>query len=178
MAQPVFLNLGSGGNPLPGHINVDAYGDPDFWWNLNWFPYPWPDNSVDGIEMWHVLEHIPDWWGAFRECARILKPGGYLRIRVPDESSPTALTYRDHLHVFALNSFHGIRGNASGTNAWAKSEEGSVPLVRTGYAQVPFAEYQWMVRWCPRLLRFCARHLRGFIWEQRFEFRKIGDAHE
>lgn len=174
--RPVLLNLGAGLNPLPKpFINVDAYGTPDVRWDLNVTPYPWEDNSVDGIEMWHVLEHLDDWWAVFCECARILKVGGYLHIRVPDESSKTALTYRDHNHVFSLASFHGIAGRTSGTNAWAITEEGKVPLALVEYYQVPYTDYQWMIKWCPRILKFCADHLRNFIHEQRFIFRKIGD---
>ena len=171
---PVYLNLGCGTRRLEGDgwVNVDAYGDPDLVWNLNEFPYPWAENSVDAIVMLHVLEHVDKWWECFTECARILKPGGTLQINVPDESSPTALTYRDHLHVFNRASFHGIRGRPSGTNAWAIDVEGSVPLVLERYYQVPFKQYEWMTRF-PRLLRFCADHLRGFIWEQQFHFRKV-----
>jgi ubiquinone/menaquinone biosynthesis C-methylase UbiE len=156
-------------------INVDAFASchPDVVHDLNVTPYPWADNSVDGIQMRHVLEHLPNWWEAFCECARILKPGGYLRIHVPDESSETALTYRDHVRVFSNASFHGIRGRPSGTNAWATTVEGSIPLVQEFYAQVPYKQYEWMVRWCPWLLRFCANHLRNFIWEQQFVFRKV-----
>lgn len=168
------LNLGCGTNKKDGYVNVDAYGDPDFKHDLNIFPYPWKDNSVDRIEMLHVLEHIPNWWQAFLECARILKPDGTLQINVPDESSRTALTYRDHHHVFYLNSFHGIHGNLSGTNSWAKEQESIVPLVLEQYAQVPYPEYYWMTRWpFQRLLEFCANHLRNFIHEQQFHFRKI-----
>jgi SAM-dependent methyltransferase len=172
-AQPRILNLGCGSNKLENCINVDAYGEPDFWWDLNIFPYPWADNSVDGIEMWHVLEHLDDWWSAFLECARILKPGGYLHVRVPDESSSSALTYRDHLHVFSLLSFHGVHGSTHGASAWAQIEQDKVPFRLDSYAQVPYQEYEWMVRWCPWLLRWCAKHLRNFIWEQRFRFIKI-----
>lgn len=172
-AAPYLLNLGCGTNKLDGHINVDAYGEPDVWWDLNLTPYPWPDNSVDGIEMWHVLEHLENWWESFTEMARILKPGGYLHIRVPDESSTSALTYRDHHHVFSLHSFHGTQEAWHGTNSWAIEQAFKVPLKLETYNQVPFVQYQWMARWCPWLLRFCATHLRNFIWEQRFVFRKI-----
>lgn len=172
-ARPILLNLGCGKNRLPGHVNVDLYGTPDMVWDLEVFPYPWADNSVDGIEMWHVLEHLGDWWTAFTECARVLKPGGYLNIRVPDESSPTALTYRDHKHVFSLRSFHGVQGALVGSNSWAETVVDSVPLELETYVQVPHKEYNWMARWCPWLLRFCAKHLRGFIWEQRFGFRRV-----
>lgn len=171
--KPVLLNLGCGEHKLVDHINVDAYGDPDYKWDLQEFPFPWDDNSIDGIEAWHIFEHLPDWWSAFEECARILKPGGYLHIHVPDESNRTALTYRDHYHVFSKESFHGIQEGNWGTNSWAETIAESVPLTMYDYRQVPFTKFNWMIRF-PRLLQFCAAHMRGFIWEQRFYFRKIG----
>lgn len=174
IAKPLLLNLGAGSNRLEHHVSVDNWGDPDIRWDLNKVPYPWPDNSVDGIEMWHTLEHLTNWWEAFKECARILKPGGYLHVRVPDESSATAWGYRDHVAVFTQASFHGIVGRDHGTNAWAIHETGTVPLVLESYYQVPYKQYEWMTRWCPRVLKFCAEHLRNFIWEQRFYFRKVG----
>ena len=177
-ATPVLLNLGCGTVKEPGFVNVDAFSacSPDVIQDLDKFPYPWADSSVDGVQMRHVLEHTKDWWAVYLECVRILKPGGYLRIHVPDESSSTALTYRDHLHVFSMNSFHGTEGTSDGSNAWAM-EQDRVPMRLEFYAKVPYKEYNWMARWCPRVLHWCARHLRNFIWEQQFVFRKIGERH-
>ena len=137
----------------------------------------WDDNSVNGIEMWHTLEHLDDWWSVLLECVRILKVGGTLDIRVPDESSSSALTYRDHNHVFSQLSFHGIQDRSGwGTNAWAAIENDRVPLIIERYNQVPFPKYNWMTRWGFRwILVFCSNHLRNFIWEQQFHFRKIGN---
>ncbi len=174
--KPLLLNLGAGLDRIEGHVSVDAWGKQDVIWDLNVAPYPWADNSVDGIEMRHTLEHLTNWWAAFNECARILKVGGYLNVRVPDESSSNALTYRDHYKVFSPLSFHGIRGWGHGTNTWAVEEMNTVPLVLESYQRIPHREYQWMLRWCPRVLTFCADHLRNFIFEQRFSFRKVGDV--
>ncbi len=87
---PVCLNLGCGFVHKPGFINVDLFDccRPDVRWDLNKFPYPWDDNSVDNIEMWHVLEHLEDWWTVFLECTRILKMGGTLDIRVGHHQMP------------------------------------------------------------------------------------------
>jgi len=178
----LLLNLGCGFQKKIGFVNVDAFDicKPDVVHDLNSFPYPWDDNSIDGIEMFHALEHLDDWWGAFNECARILKPDCLLDIRVPDESSASALCYRDHNHVFNHQSFHGIQElHGWGANAWACLEDSKVPLVLIDYKQVPFKEYDWMLRWpFVKLLSFCARHLRNFIWEQQFTFRKVGSEHE
>ncbi len=47
---------------------------------------PYQDDSFDGVYHSHVLEHLtPDAAKSMlRECARVLKPGGVLRVVVPD----------------------------------------------------------------------------------------------
>lgn len=172
--QQTRLNLGCGLSRKLGWVNVDAHGTPDVLWDLNTTPYPWRSNTVDEIELKHVLEHLEDYWSCVEECARILKPGGWLRIHVPHDSSSTALTYRDHVRVFSPASFLGIVGHRSGNNAWAAEHEATVPLVMVNYYRVPYPRYEWMARWCPWLLEFCAEHLRNFIWEQQFHLRKVG----
>jgi SAM-dependent methyltransferase len=173
----LLLNLGCGSKKLDGYVNVDFYGDPDIRHDLNAFPYPWDDNSVDHIVMTHVLEHIPDWWSAFCECARILKPGGTLRVHVPDESSSTALAYRDHHHVFHRVTFDSIVKNHIAkvgrcTNTWFLDQD-EVSFTMIEYQLVPFSKYNWMFRWPFTWLgEFCADHMRNFIWEQRFLFQK------
>ncbi|QIR40337.1 methyltransferase domain-containing protein [Tolypothrix sp. PCC 7910] len=104
------LNLGSGSHTPSGWVNVDyAMGA----WitkipvvshinknlkilNLDWpsniFLYdlrkkfPWTDNSVDVVYSSHTLEHLSKTEGQnfLRECYRVLKPHGVIRIIVPD----------------------------------------------------------------------------------------------
>lgn len=45
---------------------------------------PLPSNRFDVITAWAVFEHLYDPMRAFRECARMLKPGGNLVIQVPN----------------------------------------------------------------------------------------------
>jgi SAM-dependent methyltransferase len=178
----VKLNLGCGFRHKPGYINVDKHDncEPDVVHDLNAFPYPWPDDSVDEIVMFHVLEHLIDWWGSLDECARILKPGASIEIRVPDASNDGALSCRDHNHVFSPASFSGIIGGPlRATNAEAMLADNTIPLHMVGFYRVPEPRYWWMSRWPFKwLLTFCADHLRNFIWEQQFVFVKIGDRNE
>ena len=143
----VCLNLGCGFNKKPGFINVDKFDncEPDVQWDLDEIPFPWEDNSVDLIEIFHTLEHVQNWYPCLTEMARILKVGGSLEIRVPDESDPNALAYRDHYHVFTRRSFDNVVSGVprSTTNA-EFLQMNTVPLWDIGYAQVPYERYQWM----------------------------------
>lgn len=44
---------------------------------------PFPDNSFDLAALLDTVEHIPDEFGVFQECRRVLKPGGKLVVTVP-----------------------------------------------------------------------------------------------
>jgi len=46
----------------------------------------YPDSHFDAVSLWHVLEHLPYPSMAIKEAERILKPGGYLFIAVPNDS--------------------------------------------------------------------------------------------
>lgn len=83
---PMRLHLGSGVQPKKGWLNVDLVGDPiDLAWNLA-KGIPFGDGSADAIFHEHLLEHIPLRAGAslMDECFRVLRPGGVLRVGVPD----------------------------------------------------------------------------------------------
>jgi SAM-dependent methyltransferase len=51
-------------------------------------PYPFPDNSIDGVVCCEVLEHLfrdPAWM--LREVNRVLKPGGWFLVTTPNLTS-------------------------------------------------------------------------------------------
>jgi ubiquinone/menaquinone biosynthesis C-methylase UbiE len=59
-----------------------------------------PAESFDIIVMWHVLEHVSDVRPTLAEIARILKPGGFFMVAVPDFGSPEArLTQAGWFHL-------------------------------------------------------------------------------
>lgn len=82
------LNLGCGENKMDGYINVDIRSEvnPDVVWDLEEFPYPWNDSSIDEIHTSHTVEHIPyqKQDTMMKEFFRILKSGGKLIITCPD----------------------------------------------------------------------------------------------
>lgn len=97
------LNLGSSGFNKPGYLNVDIRESvkPDVLHDLNAFPYPFEDNSIERIEMTHILEHLEKPFNVMRELHRILKPGGELYIAVPHFSR--GFTHAEHEHGFDVS---------------------------------------------------------------------------
>lgn len=55
---------------------------------------PFEDNTFDVIFCNHVLEHIPDDTQAMRELYRVLKPGGWAVLQIPQDLS-RATTFED-----------------------------------------------------------------------------------
>jgi FkbM family methyltransferase len=74
------LNLGSGESPLAGYDNRDIRTGQQV------YPLPDPDGSVEEVRASHVLEHFPhgEVEAVVKEWARVIKPGGRLRLAVPD----------------------------------------------------------------------------------------------
>jgi SAM-dependent methyltransferase len=98
--QQKRLNLGSGDYARAGWINVDWQEGPhtDVVHDLNVFPYPFADDSISEIEMFHCLEHLDRPFRVMKELHRILAPGAKLHIKVPHFSR--GMTHAEHEHGF------------------------------------------------------------------------------
>lgn len=84
--KPLKLHLGCGSRHFEGYVNIDLRKTraTDLVCNIRKLPYP--DNSVDLIETYHVIEHLPrhDLPKAFKEWYRLLTYEGKLIIECPD----------------------------------------------------------------------------------------------
>ena len=84
---PLKLNLGCGSTKFDGFIGVDMYGNPDVRHDLEKFPWPWADSTVDEVALVHVLEHLgrdPDVFiGIIKELYRVCRNGALIHIVVP-----------------------------------------------------------------------------------------------
>ena len=56
-----------------------------------------PENSFDLILSFEVLEHVPNFSQGFRECARVLRPGGKMLFSVPFNVNSTSNLIRARL---------------------------------------------------------------------------------
>jgi predicted SAM-dependent methyltransferase len=84
--QSIRLNLGCGWDHKDGWTNVDLFAtSADVHWDLR-LGIPLPDGTVEAIIHEHMLEHLSlsDGFAFTRACLTALRPGGVLRIGVPD----------------------------------------------------------------------------------------------
>jgi len=98
-SEPLLLDIGAGTNYKKGWIHADFFSYPrvKFWkkyapklipeleLDLR-YPIRCPDNVIDGVYSGHTLEHLypKDAISLLKEIHRILKPGCFLRINIPD----------------------------------------------------------------------------------------------
>jgi hypothetical protein len=127
---PLRLNLGSGQQRLPGYVNVDKFGSPDLKWDLEKFPWPWDDSSVDEIILNHVLEHLGEstevYFGIIKELYRVCKHGAIVDIVVPHPRHDDFLSDPTHVRAFTPQSFHQY--SKSNCQAWQEMGAANTPL--------------------------------------------------
>jgi predicted SAM-dependent methyltransferase len=98
------LQLGAGPNPLPGWLNSDLFPDayPEHRKEVVFVdaarPLPFADMTFDYVFSEHMIEHIPetDAVRLVRECFRVMRAGGRIRLATPNLAAIVGL-YKDEL---------------------------------------------------------------------------------
>jgi predicted SAM-dependent methyltransferase len=115
-----MLHIGCGDLFLPGWLNTDAYPRR---WGVAFCDatrrFPFPEGSFDYVFSEHMIEHVPFRKAVImlRECRRVLKPGGRLRISTPDLDKILAIRQpqsdieRDYLSYELAQIPEAINGN-------------------------------------------------------------------
>lgn len=80
-----IINLGCGNKKLSEEIDADIILGTcvDIVTNLNSYPLPFPDNSIDIVRSTHVFEHLDGLVALMENIHRSLKPNGLLEFTVP-----------------------------------------------------------------------------------------------
>ena len=126
------LNLGCGSKKLEGYINIDKYDtyNPDIIHDLEKFPYPFEDNSINEILLSHVLEHIgqnPDIFNSIiKEFYRICVHGAKIDIRVPHPRHDDFIA--DPTHVRPITVLGLSLYNKDLNKKWELSGAANTPL--------------------------------------------------
>ena len=126
------LNLGCGSKKLDGYTNVDKfdYYKPDIVQDLETFPYPFKDDSVDEILLSHVLEHIgqtPEiYLKIIKEFYRVCHHGSLIKIFVPHPRHDNFLSDPTHVRPITVS---GLQLFDKELNLkWQKKNAANTPL--------------------------------------------------
>lgn len=140
----IKLNLGCGLNLKEGWINVDKMPYHGSQANLvrntqfvqcdlETFPWPWANDSIEAVQFIHALEHIgsdPEiFLRMFVELYRICKPGAEIFIVVPHPRHD--FFYGDVTHVRPINEY----------TFQNFSKKFCAECAARGYSNTPFATY-------------------------------------
>jgi predicted SAM-dependent methyltransferase len=97
------LNFGCGDRLSADWVNIDFHSKNKCVQRVNLLDgFPFPDNYFDAVYSSHVIEHFDQDHGLFlvKESYRVLRPGGIIRIVVPDLES----SCREYLRILTMNT--------------------------------------------------------------------------
>ena len=126
------LNLGCGNNKMPGWVNVDHSPacQPDQVLDLEAFPWPWPDESVEEIVLHHVMEHLGEttakYFGVIKELWRVCRDGALIRITVPHPRHDDFLGDPTHVRPITVPGLQMLSRKAN--EQWIAARAANTPL--------------------------------------------------
>ena len=103
------LNIGSGYNKIEGYLSVDidANCNPDFLFDIENHIWPFEDNSVDEVVLYHILEHIGDGYSkVIKELYRVCQNDAIVHIKVPHHRHDSFFYDPTHKRPIVGESFY------------------------------------------------------------------------
>lgn len=163
---PHILNLGGGSALSERWLTADITPRSDVFIDVT-RPLPLPDDSIDVVYSEEVIEHLDRQTGQhmLRECFRILKPGGMIRITTPSLDyfashalSPPAAAqdinaiFCEHGHRFiyskaALNAAIKEAGFRNTLQSSYRDPASRYGVLDSHPARFPFAPPEWSQYW-------------------------------
>lgn len=106
-AEPLRVSLACGQNKPEGFVGVDIVAGPgvDIVHDLEQFPWPFADDSIDEAQAIHYLEHVEDQIGWMNELHRVLKPGAKCFIISPYYTSVRCWQDPTHRRAISEHTF-------------------------------------------------------------------------
>lgn len=115
--EPLRIDIACGGAKAEGWTGIDIADieGVDIVHDLNVFPWPFEDNSVDAARCSHYIEHVVDLISFMNELHRVMKPGAICEIWAPYYTSRRC--WQDPTHVRAISETSFLYYNQD----WVKS---------------------------------------------------------
>jgi len=147
------IYFGCGKHRVEGFIGVDKIqtGQVDVVHDMNVYPYPFAENSVDEVLLIQILEHLPDTIRVVEEIWRICKDGAVIRIEVPYYNSPGAFQDPTHKSFFTENTFDYF------------TQSGTTPLSEYNYYSSARFKILSVVPDQKRVLRILPKRVQWFL---------------
>jgi predicted SAM-dependent methyltransferase len=156
------LDLGCGPKKKEGYFGVDALAmrGVDMICDLRVMPWPWADNSIDGVYCAHFVEHLTgmERIAFFNELGRILKPGAEAEIITPDWSNASA--YGDPTHQWPPMSYWYV---AYLDKQWRDREAPHVPYTCDFAFRYGYTLEEWLRNQGEEAKKFAMAHYLGAV---------------
>ncbi|UCE37023.1 MAG: class I SAM-dependent methyltransferase [Thermoplasmata archaeon] len=149
------IHLGCGRAKREGYINLDSCEavNPDVVWDLNQFPYPFPDNTFDEVLAYSILEHLDDVVKAMEEIHRIMKPNAILDLTVPYWDGFGFASDPTHKHMFTEYTFDFFTGKAD--FSFITTARFNIKKMDMQY----HPKFKWMPKFIKNRLRFIIKEV-------------------
>ncbi len=135
------LNIGCGTDIKKGYVNCDVVKLPgvDVVFNLEKFPWPFPDNSFKEIICSHILEHLSDFNAVINEIWRISEPGAKIKVYSPYYVGWSYAADPSHKTIFCYRTFDYYAVNPS-RKARYRTDFGSTARFRILKRRIGFSQ--------------------------------------
>ena len=137
---------------------------------------PLRENVVDGVVCNHTLEHFRDYRQAIREIDRVLRPGGFLWVAVPDGHSLDDRLYRFVFHGGGHVNRFTLAGLVKSIETGTRLRASSCKKLYTGFVYLNPPDPR-KLRYYPQrarlLVRIPPRLLRGLLCWMNFTVRLL-----
>lgn len=103
---PIVIDLGCGPNKIDGALGFDRLAQPGVDVVCDFErPLPIRTNSVDGMHMSHIIEHVRELIPFMEEVYRVCKAGAEVRVVAPYYTSRGAFRDPTHVRFIAEDTF-------------------------------------------------------------------------